>query len=402
MSKIRDKAEVLERELLADVDEEVEEEAEANGEIEDLGKVRKLEKERARLLSNLLSGDRRHLLTRVAYILNEYPETRNSDLTLQIKYWEVFEDYNPANKTLEFKDLYKLERLTSITRARAKIQNEYGLFRADKRTKRYRRSKEEQEKEAQLADKPSVPTLYIYADESGKTQVYSLVGSVWIADTRRNNHLHPYFIEWKKLKSEEGFSIPKEFHFTDMRRQQLEIYKAFMEEFYRLSDVISFIAVAANNHKIKDKNVNETVFSLYYQVVHLGVEHQILTNRISLPRQVVYFKDAEQGTDGLKMAELEQELKTRFKVYFEDNLCLTHFAPLPSFGNNIIQATDVFTGCVSRIINRTGDERNHKDELAEYVVNLFNIKFIKYNFEELAEIHQGKGQHDKSTVYIFE
>ncbi|WP_128751459.1 DUF3800 domain-containing protein [Desulfosporosinus sp. HMP52] len=334
--------------------------------------------------------------------MNEYSATRNSDLTLQLKYWEVFEDFDPTGENIKLKDLYKMERLTSITRARAKIQNEYGLFRADEKIRGWRRSKEEQEKEAQLADKPGIPSIYIYADESGKNQQFSMVGSIWIPDVGGHNTLHPHFIMWKKEHEDKGIYVPKEFHFTEMKRQQLEIYKEFFNEFYKESEFASFIAVAANNHNIRD-NIDDTIFALYYQIVHLGIEHETGTNRISLPRQICYYKDEEVGTDKLKLAKLEQELKTRFKIYFEDQLYLSNLTPLQSSYSPMIQIADLFTGSISRILNKTdNDSRNHKDEFAEYVWELLEIKKENYTLADLEDSKRIKATNDKSVVYVFE
>lgn len=67
---------------------------------------------------------------RVAWILNHFPDTRNSDITLQLKYWDRFEPDLYDGRAIEPDDMYKLTRLTSLQRARAKIQNSYGLFQA--------------------------------------------------------------------------------------------------------------------------------------------------------------------------------------------------------------------------------------------------------------------------------
>ena len=47
-----------------------------------------------RLMVNLAEGNMKHLITKIAYLLNKYPSTRNSDITLQLKYWREFERFN--------------------------------------------------------------------------------------------------------------------------------------------------------------------------------------------------------------------------------------------------------------------------------------------------------------------
>ena len=84
----------------------------------------RLSTESAELVDALKSADFSALKTRVAGILNEYPHTRNSDVALALKYWEVFQSdlFNPRG--IAPKDLFKLERQPNIVRVRAKIQNE--------------------------------------------------------------------------------------------------------------------------------------------------------------------------------------------------------------------------------------------------------------------------------------
>jgi hypothetical protein len=93
----------------------------------------RLAREKQELLASLASGDFSTMKTRVAGMLNFYPDSRNSDVALTLKYWETFqpEIYKPHG--ILPRDLFKLERLHYIVRARAKIQNEYGLFQADEK-----------------------------------------------------------------------------------------------------------------------------------------------------------------------------------------------------------------------------------------------------------------------------
>ncbi len=52
---------------------------------------RKIEEERQVLLTRVGSSDVSTLRHRVAWLLNRYPSTRNSDIALQLKHWETFE-----------------------------------------------------------------------------------------------------------------------------------------------------------------------------------------------------------------------------------------------------------------------------------------------------------------------
>lgn len=106
-------------------------------------RLARIEKEKRELLASLAGGDFSTQRTKVAAILNLYPESRNSDITLALKYWETFQPDIYNKHGILPKDLFKLERLHYIVRARAKIQNEYGLFQADAKVKHCRKKNEE-------------------------------------------------------------------------------------------------------------------------------------------------------------------------------------------------------------------------------------------------------------------
>ncbi|MGE7121758.1 DUF3800 domain-containing protein [Peribacillus sp. NPDC046944] len=351
------------------------------------------------------SGDLDTKLSKVAYVLNLYPETRNSDITLQLKYWEEFQGYKQGD-IVHPEKMYELERLTSIARARAKIVNEYKLYLpTSEKIKRYRQDKEEIEKEKALATKPAVPSLYVYADESGKTgsESFAIVGSLWIPDTTRARKLNSHLKEWVRAKVEDGIRIPKEFHFTEMKKMQLDIYKEFFNEVLSQSDVFSFKVVAANKSKIREKSLDEIIFSLYYQIIHLGIEHETSTGRMGLPRDVYYYKDEDEGTDKLRMTELRQLLMERFKIYFEDSLKLSDFNSLPSSSFFLVQVADLITGSVSRVMNRKVDgARNYKDEFAEFVLSELDINYIRYKAENVDDNFKVSIEQDRAYVYVFD
>ena len=111
-------------------------------------KAQRIEREKQELLASLAGADFSTQRARVAMVLNLFPHTRNSDVSLALKYWEMFQPDVYNRHGILPTDLFKLERQTTITRARAKIQNEYGLFQADSDVQRRRRGLEDEIKEA--------------------------------------------------------------------------------------------------------------------------------------------------------------------------------------------------------------------------------------------------------------
>jgi hypothetical protein len=80
----------------------------------------KLEKEKIKLVEAVTSGDFSTLTAKVAGILNIYPQARNSDIILSLKLWETFQPDVYNKQGIKPVDLFKLERMVYITRARAK------------------------------------------------------------------------------------------------------------------------------------------------------------------------------------------------------------------------------------------------------------------------------------------
>ncbi len=127
----------------------------------------RIEREKYDLLARVGSSELLTMGHRVAWLMNHYPDTRNSDIALQIKYWKTFERDMVSGSLVSLDDLYKLPRLNSLVRVRAKIQNEYRLFLADPAVRERRGTLEENEREKAVVT-PDYPVYAVFLDESGK------------------------------------------------------------------------------------------------------------------------------------------------------------------------------------------------------------------------------------------
>lgn len=375
-------------------------------------KAKKRQRGRDRLLKNMLANPYDKLYTRVAAVLNKHIEARNSDQELQFRYWEAYEGYKYGNHITP-EELKKYTKLTSLTRARSKIQNEYGLFRANPVVEEFRGKLAGKHKEKAVAVKPQKdPFIFVYADESGKTgkEAYLIIGSVWFIDLQRHQEVQANIRKWlaenREKAKENKTHFPKEFHFTEMKKNHLDIYKSFFDKVMEYSDMVSFKAVAVKKSQIEYKSLEESIYSLYYQLAHLGIEHEVKSSRLSLPRGICYYKDRDDGSDKLHLAETRQLLEERFKINYEDNLRLESMDGLPSQTYVTIQIADLITAAVSRKLNAE-NVGNHKDKFAEYVLEKLNVDYIKH---EVSTIDNGKTQaniefkeeQDMFYVHIFE
>ncbi|PGO61132.1 DUF3800 domain-containing protein [Priestia megaterium] len=373
---------------------------------------RRREEGKERLLKNMLSNRYDALYTRVASVLNKHKEARNSDQELQFRYWEAFEGYRMGS-SITPEQLKNYTRLTSLTRSRAKIQNEFGLFRAEAVVEGHRKDLAGEQRQRAVATKPQDnPLIFVYADESGKTggEQYLIVGSVWFNDMQRHTEVQHDMRAWLAENKEEAEKnktrFPKEFHFTEMKKNQLDIYKLFFDKVMENADMISFKAVAVKKSEIEYKSLEQSVYSLYYQLAHLGIEHEVQSGRLSLPRSICYYKDADDGSDKLHLEETKQLLRERFKSNYEEELQLEALNGMSSKTFVAVQIADLITGAVSRKLN-SPEGNNHKDQFADYVLDKLNVDYIKH---EVSEIDNGKKaaniefkkEQDMFYVHLFE
>ena len=118
------------------------------------------EEERQQLLDHISSATTNTLRDKVAWVLNHYPEARDSDITLQLKFWETFEMDIYNGHSIDLDDLYRLTKLNSLTRERARIENIYKLFVASTEVRQKRGTLSDEEKEKAIEDKPEgIPTF---------------------------------------------------------------------------------------------------------------------------------------------------------------------------------------------------------------------------------------------------
>ncbi|WP_409302334.1 DUF3800 domain-containing protein [Peribacillus sp. SCS-155] len=364
-------------------------------------KEAKRRKKAAALWTEVQAGNTKHLITKVASILNRFPDTRNSDVALMVKYWEVYEGHK-AN-FVSVSKLFRLERLTSISRTRAKIQNEYGLFKADEKIRRFRQNREETQKEYQIATKPSMDFISIYADESGKNDDFAIVGSMWIL--AEVGSLQSEVTSWVQARKQDDDTCPDEFHFNKINNggRNLTVYKDFIDFVVSHGHMISFKAIAVNKTKIAQP-IDEIITELFYQLVRTGVEHEQRTGRVSLPRQIAYFKDAEDGESAMRLNRIEQSLRDNFTLHYQGNLRLNAFTSIDSKYSRFIQISDLFTGAINRRINHqrnNPESSNAKDEFANYIYQLLNIQDLVYPASRFSAEHENNDS-DHATLRIFD
>ncbi len=322
----------------------------------------KVEKEKKELLANVLSGNILSLRDKVGYILNRYSDTRNSDIELAWRFWETFESHLFNGSSITKGQMYNLTKANSLIRSRAKIQNEYKLFQADDNVRKYRGVLEEEQKSAAIQDKPQgIPSYTVFIDETGKTHDFLLVGSLWLVE----GGLNSYYFKREIEKWKEQNSINYEFHFAELSRTKLDVFREFFAKFLLLNSTAGFKIIGVRKSGFRD--LSQPITDLTFHLLNKGIAHENTSNRARLPRILqVWLDEEEEGSDSIKL----ENLKERITAQNIDGLYLDNFHAVSSESNYYIQAVDLFTASVNRKINISPSNRNHKDDLADYILEL--------------------------------
>jgi hypothetical protein len=328
-------------------------------------KAARIEAERDELVAAVADNQLDTLHRRVTWVLNYFPDARDSDITLMLRYWENF-DAVDATYGIPPADLYRLTRLTSLARARAKVQNTYKLFLAspDVRKKRGQLADEEKER---IAEEPvRSPAYAVYLDESGKNLNYLIIGSVWV--------LHPPDI-LRLLNSIQAWRVENkvrgEFHFKDIDSRNVNLYGAFIDFVLSHASVLSFKAIAADSRG--NRHVDDTITHLLYHLLIRGVVHEDISGRAPLPRTLIVTKDSDSaGRDQVMLANVRDRLTTASAAQLDGRLTLDVFDTSSSARQPLVQIADLFAASLNRVMNIPNNEAA-KDKLAYYFLERLGI-----------------------------
>lgn len=345
-------------------------------------KQERIAQERQELLNKVSSGNIKTDRERVAYLLNNYSDTRNSDVELTWIFWKIFESDVFDGQSVNKSQLKRLTRMGSLTRARARIQNEYKLFQADETVRKYRGVLEKDRKNEAIEEKPSnLPMYSVFIDETGKTQDYLSVGSLWVIDGGLSTYKTTQTLnEWKEEEK-----IDYEFHFAQVKKHRLQSYKDFFLKFLNLNPTIGFKVIIVNNKGFQD--VGRPITDLTFHLVNKGITHENESGRAPLPRILqVWLDEEEKGSDKLKLENVRERLNSQ-KI---DGLYLGNFEAVDSKSNHY-QAVDLFIAAVNRKVHNPNGTGNIKDELADFILNLLQF--------DIRKIDKQNTEVDRSTIF---
>ncbi|HUF08392.1 MAG TPA: DUF3800 domain-containing protein, partial [Rhodothermales bacterium] len=169
----------------------------------------------------------------------------------------------------------------------------------------------------------------------------------------------------------EGFA--QELKFNGVSKSNQRRYREFIERFIVSEGVLGFKAISMGSKGLPDEGA--ALADLYYFLIRRGIEHEHETGRAVLPRRITFVKDAEEaGFDDRLLALLRDRIEQASQTVFGGNLVLEHAYAEDSKAYVFLQIADLFTGCVSRVLNRPTQVRNWKDDFADDVLALLGVE----------------------------
>ncbi len=336
-------------------------------------------------------------------MLSQYPAARDSDVRLAHLVWQIFYPDYIDGEMVRLRDMYRLPRYTTITRTRATIQNDYGLFQASAEVATRRRARRDEVRAEVVLDKPGPPVLSIYADESSKTKHrYLVVASVWGLDIGRVWRVPIELQAWKHK-----VGITGELKFAQLSKgKKLERAQAFVKKSMEYSALIGLKACVLDTEAASGLNGEERLYRLFYELVMSGMEHEIEARRVVLPRQLHIVKDADAGPDALQLPDFERRRRVACREYFNDSVRLHSLVTAVSHESPLLQLADLFAGSVARKFNKEGETANAKDEFADFFETLSGFDFVKGGDggSDFVYVHRlgviGEGQAPKPSPLV--
>lgn len=341
-------------------------------EMEDLDQIdtpltKNFEAEKQRVLFAISRNSPKRLLDRVAWILNHYTNARDSDIACQLHYWKTFQGDLYSGGNILQENYPKLERLNSITRARARVQNDLKMFIASPEVRKRRGKLEDEEKQRALEERPTFPIYCIYADESGKTSKYLLVGSVWVLRSYETIKI-TNAINQKK----QSIGFKGEMHFKEINKGNLDTYCELLNAIIENSSSISFKGIGVLRSGLT--NLDDTLNKLFYHMVIQGIKEEDTSGRAVLPRNLQFRKDSEEESkDKLSMMEIELQLRNAAKSIFNDRLYVDIVEAENSERSPLMQIADLFVSSISRYLNKGEGAEGPKDVFAKKFLQSFGV-----------------------------
>lgn len=325
---------------------------------------------RQRLLAALANSILGTMEQRVAQVLRDCPETRDSDVALMIRYWRRFQAEVIAGSRVgsDLEILFELDRPESLTRARRHIQNDLHLFQATPHTQNLRNERQRDFRDYLLSRQEASGELHFYLDETGNSPEdrYTGVGGVCVLDVRAFEMSHAALTNWRDAQG-----WPETLHFKDIREASRHL--ELLEVLRRHRAGLLFLGHSAPARGDK----REMLFTLTSQMVVDALRHAVGLGCLNEPRGVTVFKESDEGFDKFFLSELHDNLAAQLAQEFPGRAFLRQIQPLPKGREVMLEVADTIASSMRR--RSLHGSRQPKDIVAEAAMNVAGFEDARDN-----------------------
>ena len=299
---------------------------------------------------------------RIAHILHRFPETRDSDTALCIRYWKMYQaDVLERWQPLELEVLFALDRIETIGRVRRMIQNELRLFRGLEDTRRAREAMQAEFHEYLAAHRDSLPEIRFYLDETGNEggKAYTGIAGVCIINWKQFEKHHAALEQWR---SKQGWL--ETIRFSDTGADKVERAVSLLQQLQSRRSGVLFLGYSLASRGRTDRDQ----FSLFIQLVVDSLKYLRDCRCLTEYRSVRVIKEAQVGFDTVFLNKMTKQLGEVVALEFPGEITVLPVEAVPKGRTVLLECADLIAGGMQRRALYNG--RNPKDLLAEAVVNV--------------------------------
>lgn len=317
---------------------------------------------RQKVLADIANSYLANREQRVAHILQRFPETRDSDTALCIRYWKMFQaDVIERWRPLELEVLFELDRIETIGRVRRMIQNELRLFRGLEDTRHARNAMQGEFYEYLAAHRDALPEVRFYLDETGNEgdKTYTGIAGVCVMNWKQFEKHHAALEQWR---ASQGW--PETIHFSDVTGNNIDRAVALLRQLRARRSGVLFLGYSLPSRG----RTHEDLFSLLIQLVVDSLKHLRDCKCLNENRSVRVIKEADPGFDNIFLLKMNKQLSEAVALEFPGELTVLPVQAVPKGRTVLLECADLIAGGMQRRALRKG--RNPKDKLAEAVTNV--------------------------------
>jgi hypothetical protein len=322
-----------------------------------------VEHRRQRILAGIANRTFATVEQKVAYILDRYPETRNSDIRLCIRYWEFHQPAQLLQRgSPQLEVLFDLDKWTTIVRERALLQNDLQLFRASDEAALSRLLGQHSFHEYLAARRGVHPEIRFYLDETGNEgdKRYTGVAGICVMNWQQYEMHHAAIAEFRRALQWAGT-----IHFSDTGQDGFDRAVRLLSQLQARRSGLLFVGYALPSQG----RTHPDMLSLFVQLIVDSLKQMRANGCLDEARSLRVIKEADAGFDAIYLDAMKRYLADLTALELPELVVVESIEPVPK-GSAVVflECADLIAGGMQRRALSKGSTA--RDRLAEAVANV--------------------------------